>query len=236
MKNLTQLPASYTLIGLLCTLLCSACQSKRSKPTDIVYDPDAQGTLEIPSYTRNALDGWPEGRSLEPTDASRVRHPEAIHAYHIGRLPSHDRRDMHEAHTVYRVEHSSRWDHRLPATPMASRGTVLGIREPSHNPVPADQIVTNERIKQIDLSQQLQTTLTTMTAKQAQLDAYLSSAPDKNKTIAELQQQRSKAEAELATLKAESAKMQAELKELKERQAMEDAIMKGSRPNATKAP
>jgi hypothetical protein len=216
---------------LLClAFLLAACSGIRKKPSDIVFDESAQGTLEIPSYTRNALDGWPEGRELDPTDASRVRNPEAVHAYHIGRLPSHNRQEMHEAHTVYRIEHSPRWDQRLPATPMASRGTVLGIREPSHAPVPQDQVVANERLKQVELSRQLQASLESMNAKQAQLDAYLASAPDKNKTIAELDQQRTKAQAELAALKAKSTAMAAELKELKERQAMEDAIMKGSRP------
>jgi hypothetical protein len=218
------------LLALCITSLLAACSGMRKKPTDILYDESAQGTLEIPSFTRNALDGWPEGRQLEPTDVSRVRQAESVHSYHIGRLPSHNRQEMHEAHTVYRIEHAARWDQRLPATPMASRGTVLGIREPSHAPVAQDVVVANERLKQTELSRKLQTSLESMATKQAQLDAYLSSAPDKNKTIAELEQQRSKAQAELTALKAKSAEMAAELKELKERQAMEDAIMKGSRP------
>jgi peptidoglycan hydrolase CwlO-like protein len=102
--------------------------------------------------------------------------------------------------------------------------------------VPPDQIVSTERLRQVDLSEKLERSLTDLTAKQQQLDNYLATAPDKNKTIAELQAARTKAETELATLKAESTKMRAELKELKERQAMEDAIMKGSRPAAKAKP
>lgn len=220
-------PTSKSLLLAFVALLC-ACSTPK-KPKDITYDEKMQGTLDIPSYTRNALDGWPEGRQVDPYDVSRVRLPEEVHAYEIGRLPSRDRREMHEAHTVYRVEQNARWDQRLPATPMESRGVVLGIREPSHDPVPRDQVIAAERARQAQLTGQLEQRIVALSSKQEQIEAFLSSAPDKNKTIAELQQQKMKSEKELADLKEENRKVKDDLREMKERQAMEEALQKSTK-------
>jgi hypothetical protein len=213
-----------------------ACSTPGRKPKDVSYDESMQGTLDIPSYTRNALDGWPEGRKVDPYDVSRVRLPEEVHSYEVGRLPSRDRREMHEAHTVYRVEQTARWDQRLPATPMASRGVVLGIREPSHSPVPVDQIVADERKRQAELSTQLQERIALLDVKREQIETFLASAPDKNKTIVELQQQKAKSEKELTELKEEFRKAKDDLREIKERQAMEEALNKGSASKGAKKP
>jgi len=214
---------------LLLIALLAACSAKK-KPDDITYDEKLQGTLAIPSYSRNALDGWPQGRKVDPYDASRVRIPENIHTYHVGRLPSRDRREMQEAHTVYRVEQNGRWDQRLPATPMASRGVVLGIREPSHDPVPRNEVVANEQARQMQFSTELKTRLAELAEKQQKLDAYLTSAPDKNKTIDELQKGKTKAEQDLAALQVELKKLKSDLREMKEQQAMEDALNQGTTP------
>jgi hypothetical protein len=213
-----------SIVLLLAAAGFASCTAPQKKPKDVSYDDKLQGTLEIPSYTRNALDGWPEGRQVDPYDASRVRMPEEVHSYEVGRLPSRDRREMHEAHTVYRVEQTARWDQRLPATPMASRGVVLGIREPSHNPVPKDQIIADERKRQAELTAQLQERITLLDTRRQQIEAFLASEPDKNKTIAELQAQKAKSEKELADLKDEYRKAKDDLRDLKERQAMEEAL------------
>jgi hypothetical protein len=218
---------SIAVVLLLLTLLTS-CAGKR-RPKDIIYDEDLQGTLDMPSYTRNALDGWPEGRRLDPYDASRVRLPEKVHAYHVGRLPSRDRREMHEAHTVYRVDQSERWDQRLPATPMSSTGVVLGIREPSHDPVPKDEVLRSERARQAGLTQQIEQQVVTLREKGQQIEAFLASAPDKNKTILELQQSKETTEKELAALQQEYQKVKEDLQQLQERQKMEEALQMGTK-------
>ncbi|MCB1224830.1 MAG: hypothetical protein KDK99_03360 [Verrucomicrobiales bacterium] len=212
-------------------LLLSSC-SHWKKPKDIVYDEDLQGTLDIPSYTRNALDGWPEGRKLDPQDSSRVRFPDSIHTYHVGRLPSMDRREMHEAHSVYRVEQDAHWDQRLPATPMRSSGVILGIREPSSNPIPDDHVIANERSRQLRLSQALEEQLALIREQQGKLETFLASAPDKNKTIEQLQQQRSQTETQLKTLQAESEQLKRELQEYKDREAIREATMRRSKPQS----
>lgn len=214
-------------IALVAVLLPSCSVFK--KPDDVVYDENLQGTLDIPSYTRNALDGWPEGRKLDPTDSSRVRFADNVHAYYVGRLPSSDRREMHEAHTVYRVEQNARWDQRLPATPMQSSGVIFGIREPSSNPVPADQVIANERGRQLRLSQQMEDQLALLKSQQAKLEAFLASAPDKNKTIQELQADKTKTEADLKAIKAESEQLKRELQEYKDREAIREATMRSSK-------
>lgn len=214
-------------IALVAVLLPSCSVFK--KPDDVVYDENLQGTLDIPSYTRNALDGWPEGRKLDPTDSSRVRFADNVHAYYVGRLPSSDRREMHEAHTVYRVEQNARWDQRLPATPMQSNGVIFGIREPSSNPVPADQVIANERGRQLRLSQQMEDQLALLKAQQTKLETFLSSAPDKNKTIQELQTEKAKTEADLKAIKAESEQLKRELQEYKDREAIREATMRSSK-------
>jgi hypothetical protein len=220
----TKLPLLSLLLAAAALTACSS--HPKPKPKDVNYDETMQAGLDIPSYTRNALDGWPEGRRVDPYDTSRVRLPEEVHAYEVGRLPSRDRREMAEAHTVYRVEQNNRWDQRLPATPMSSRGVVLGIREPSHDPVPKDEIVATERQHQLQITAQLQEKIQQLNAKQEQIEAFLASAPDKNKTIAELQQQNAKAQKDLADLREEYRRTKDDLREMKERQAMEEALNK----------
>ena len=221
-------PALSVLLSVLALLLALPACSSKPKPKDVTYDGKLQPNLPIPSYSRNALDGWPEGREVDPYDVSRVRLPEEVHTYYIGRLPSYDRREMNEAHSVYRVEQNARWDQRMPATPMASRGVVFGIREPTHDSIPKDDVVLNERAKQVEMSQRLQDHLTKLAAKQEEVEAYLISAPDKNKTIEQLSRDKSRAEKELADLKADYKKMKEELTVLRERQAMQDEILKSS--------
>lgn len=139
--------ASLPCAALILCALLTACKSHSTKLSDdpLVRPADQQELAYIPTYSKNVLSDWPKGRSLDPHDVSRVRLGEQVHAYHLGRLPSKDRREMHEAHTVYRMEQGARWDTRLPATPMDSRGTVLGIIDSARKDVPDDTVIKQER-------------------------------------------------------------------------------------------
>lgn len=223
---------THPLLLLLSAALAS-CSLLKPKPKDVAFDENAQGTLPIPSYTRNALDGWPEGRKLDPTDSSRVRFADGIHAYHIGRLPSADRREMHEAHTVYRVEQSARWDQRLPATPMSSRGVVLGIREPSSSPIPPDQVVSNERARQLDMSAKLEKQIADLNEKSQKVSAFLASAPDKTKAVEELTATKAKLEKELAETQAAKTELERKVKDLEDQQEIQNAMTR-KRDGATR--
>lgn len=161
----------HWLIAAACTLL-AACSSKEDdRSTDpLAFPAEEEEIAYIPTYSKSVIAGWPKGRSLDPHDISRVRLGEQVHTYHVGRLPSHDRREMHEAHSVYRLEQDARWDTRLPATPMESRGVVLGIIEPSRNAVPKDTLVAQERESLMAKTRQLETTMTRLSAMQKDLE------------------------------------------------------------------
>ena len=169
-------------------LLLGACSSQEvSLPDDpLAFPIEAQELAYIPTYSTTVVKGWPKGRALDPYDRSRVRLGEEVHSYHVGRLPSKDRREMHEAHTVYRVEQDARWDTRLPATPMESRGVVLGVVEPSRNEVPKDSIVAQERQSLMAKSQALQATMTRLNSLQQDLEkkkAQFEKAEEESKQI-----------------------------------------------------
>lgn len=153
-------------------VLLASCASQDPALSDdpLIAPQPEQELAYIPTYSKTVVDGWPKGRSLDPHDRSRVRLNEEVHAYHVGRLPSKDRREMHEAHTVYRVEQAPRWDTRLPATPMDSRGVVLGIIEPSRNAVPDSVLIEQERQSLTAKAQALEATMTRLTALQRDLE------------------------------------------------------------------
>lgn len=161
---------SAAALGL--SLLVISCSSPEEMDEDpLVRPPEEQELAYIPTYSKSVVGGWPKGRSMNPYDVSRVRLGEEVHAYHVGRLPSKDRREMHEAHTVYRVEQDARWDTRLPATPMDSRGVVLGIIEPSRNEVPQDEIINQERQAIAAKLDALRRTMADLEDKSSRLDA-----------------------------------------------------------------
>jgi hypothetical protein len=160
-------------LATLATLALVSCASKEDLTlTDdpLVRPVEEQEPAYIPTYSTTVVKGWPKGRALDPRDVSRVRLGEEVHAYHLGRLPSNDRQEMHEAHTVYRVEQGAKWDTRLPATPMESRGVVLGIVEPSRAEVPHSEIIEQERQSLVAKSLEMQKAMARLTALQADLE------------------------------------------------------------------
>lgn len=163
----------FTRFALAATgALLASCATKEVPLSDDPYalPPDQQELAYIPTYSKTVVGGWPKGRAMDPHDSSRVRLNEEVHAYHVGRLPSKDRREMHEAHTVYRVEQDARWDTRLPATPMESRGVVLGVVEPSRSEVPKSSLLDQERQSLVAKTQSLQLTMTKLTNLQKDLE------------------------------------------------------------------
>lgn len=56
------------------------------------------------------------GRTLKRGETASIRHPEVIKAYPVGRYTDPRRRGvMHESHTIYRVESSSKWNLTRPS-------------------------------------------------------------------------------------------------------------------------
>ncbi len=156
------------IVGLLCLASCKSAKDENQDP--LAFPGEEEELAHIPTYSKSVLGGWPKGRALDATDLSRVRLGEQVHAYHVGRLPSHDRQEMHEAHTVYRIEQSAKWDTRLPATPMNSRGVVLGVIDPARNEVPKTTLIEQERQALLAKSRQLELSLTRLNGLQAELE------------------------------------------------------------------
>lgn len=58
------------------------------------------------------------GRTLKRGETASVRHPEVVKAYPVGRYVEPRKRGvMHEAHTLYRVESSPKWNLTRPSGP-----------------------------------------------------------------------------------------------------------------------
>lgn len=197
--------------------LLSACRSSDPLPDDpLIYPEQEQESAFIPTYSKNVVAGWPKGRSLDPRDASRVRLDEQVHAYHLGRLPSKDRQEMHEAHTVYRVEQDSRWDTRLPATPMDSRGVVLGIRDPSRKEIPDDDLIKQERQALAAKSDALRKSMSDLEVLRAELLKKKADFQKAEESVAQLEQFLNQTLQERTTLQAQLKQTQDRLNEMEE--------------------
>ena len=91
------------------------------------------------------------GNALTTADMESVRYSENLKAYPVGRYvdPS-DGLVMHEAHTIYRVETTAKWNLHPEVYPYAPGnlpgGPVVGIIDPA----PSDSPVTPEVVAEID--------------------------------------------------------------------------------------
>ncbi len=216
--NRKLLEASLPCAALILCALLTACKSSSVKLSEdpLVRPADDPELAYIPTYSRNVLSDWPKGRSLDPHDVSRVRLGEQVHAYHLGRLPSKDRREMHEAHTVYRLEQPARWDTRLPATPMDSRGVVLGIVDPARKDMPDDTLIKQEREALAAKSVSLRKSMSDLDQLRSQLMKKKSSFEQAEKDVAEIKEYLEKTLQERATLSGELKQAQTRIDELEQ--------------------
>jgi|GEM_PF-958040 len=202
---------------LACALL-SACKTKEHKLSDdpLPYPDEEQAHAGVTTYSKNLLSGWPKGREMDPHDISRVRFGEQVHSYHIGRLPSKDRREMHEAHTVYRLEQSARWDTRLPATPMDSHGVILGIVEPSRKEIPDDTVIQQERTALADKAAAMRKSMAELDLLRAQLLQKKAAYEQAEKDVTDIKAYLEKTLQERAALDAQLKQANARIEELEE--------------------
>ena len=74
------------------------------------------------------------GRILKRGETASVRHPEAVKAYPVGRYVEPRKRGvMHEAHTIYRVESSPKWNLTRPSGPPTIPAPATTASKPSGN-------------------------------------------------------------------------------------------------------
>ena len=108
-------------------IFLSACASK--KPVIVQMPPAVSGTI------------------LETEDMESVRYGENLKAYSIGRyVDPNDGLVMHEAHTLYRVETTAKWNLHPNAPVNVPGGPVIGIIDPAHK----DSPLTPEVVAEVD--------------------------------------------------------------------------------------
>lgn len=145
--------------------------------------------------------------ALPPPDFRKVRVPDVVHAYAIGRLPTKDGKGMDEAHTYYRIEESAHWDERLPSRPLATTGPVDHLESPTARHLPASKELAAAEDQARSVAADLQK------ARQAYLQAAQGmqrTALDINKTRATvdaLQAMLNTANGEVQRLRAENARL-----------------------------
>lgn len=82
------------------------------------------------------------GNTLTTADMESVRYSENMKAYPVGRyIDPNDGLVMHEAHTIYRVETTAKWNLHPDVYPYAPGnlpgGPVVGIIDPAHKDIPS---------------------------------------------------------------------------------------------------
>ena len=87
------------------------------------------------------------GTILATSDMESVRYGENLKAYSFGRyVEPNDGLVMHEAHTVYRVETTAKWNLQPNAPVNVPGGPVVGIIDPAHK----DSPLTPEVVAEVD--------------------------------------------------------------------------------------
>ncbi len=128
------------IITFIPLILLSACASK--KPVVVKMPPAVPGTV------------------LTPADMESVRYGENLKAYQVGRYvdPNTDM-VMHEAHTIYRVETTAKWNLHPDVYPYPPGslpgGPVVGIIDPAHKDSPLTPEIVAEVDRQKVMSQAL---------------------------------------------------------------------------------
>lgn len=160
------------------------------------------------------------GMTLTAGDTESVRYGENLKAYPIGRyIDPNDGMVMHEAHTIYRVETTAKWNlHPDISASIESRrslvpgGPVIGIIDPAHE----DSPVTPEIVAEVDRQKAATQTLMQQSHRMNQALNQLSKVLPVTSQVAE----------ENAQLKAQSMATERRLEILEDqfRQAQRDQV------------
>ena len=124
------------------TLLLGACATKPQKAV-------------IPTQSKPTPERIAKAVALMPNDRQRVRTPEHVKTYYVGRQPSKDGRTMHEAHRVYRREAGSRWNLLPNQPPLASTGPVTHVMDLAFNAAPRSNAIEIELNRQREITEEL---------------------------------------------------------------------------------
>ena len=106
------------------------------------------------------------------SDATGIRYPEVLHAYHVGRYGDpNDDSLMHEQHVVYRVEENTRWD--FHPGPADGNLPALPSRDATFAPAPVNDAILAEVNSQKAATTQIMMQARTLSAALAQFQTAL---------------------------------------------------------------
>ncbi|MCB1453371.1 MAG: hypothetical protein KDJ43_06975 [Rhizobiaceae bacterium] len=106
---------------------------------------------------------------LKGDDLQRVRTGEFVKTYHLGRTPSKDGNTMHEAHRVYQIGKTSRWNLARGNPPLQPTGPIRRTVDSAFKPLPEDQRIAAELNRQREITERLD-------AVRAELEANVTEA------------------------------------------------------------
>lgn len=123
---------------------------------------------------------------LKTSDTRRVRNPEFVKSYYLGRRPSRTGARMHEAHRVYQVEKSNRWNLLRNNPPLRSTGPVRGIADSAFRPLPESNQLRAEENRQAEITDELRSARDESTKQLGLLKAKLEAESLQMETLEKL--------------------------------------------------
>ena len=120
----------------------------------------ASRTSQVGQATRPTQDQSKLNRAeyLTASDIRRIRNPEFVKTYYVGRKPSKNGTRMHEAHRVYQLEKSPRWNLLRNNPTFRSTGPVKVLSDSAFRPLPESQQLRAEVKRQEALTSDLEAT------------------------------------------------------------------------------
>jgi hypothetical protein len=149
--TMTKIQRSLVLITTGAQLAATACMPKKPPPAMSAAPASKVNEQMRTVFTRG-------------NDLRRVRTPEYVKTYHLGRGSTRDGRLMHEAHRVYQIEKSSRWNLARSNPPLASNAPVTQIIDQSFRPLPESGQIRAEVARQRELTAQIELAKERLTA------------------------------------------------------------------------
>jgi hypothetical protein len=123
---------------------------------------------------------------LKASDTRQVRNPEFVKSYYLGRRPSRNGARMHEAHRVYQVEKSNRWNLLRNNPPLRSTGPVRMIADSAFRPLPESNQSRAEENRQADITEELRSARDESTKQLSLLKAKLEAESLQMETLEKL--------------------------------------------------
>ena len=133
-------------------------------------------------------------------DLRRVRTPEFVKTYHLGRSRSRNGTTMHEAHRVYQIEKSARWNLARGNPPLQPTGPVERLVDGAFKPLPQSAQLEAELHRQKAITKEIEAARHRLTGAIAQMQGKLAEERESTRTIAALQEENAKLEAEIEKL------------------------------------